>query len=84
MGTELGHGLGGIDGLACLQLADALTKRLMQPPSFLVIEVITTGRQHFIDGYKLEHFTLGQVGGFVEEDAAVVDVGSKWLHRSQV
>lgn len=56
----------------------------MESSSVFVIEVIATHRKHFIDGQKLDHFTLGQIGGFIEEDAAVVDVGSKGLHRLQV
>lgn len=56
----------------------------MKSSSVLVVEVIAPRRKHFIDGQKLDHFTLGQIGGLIEEDAAVVDVGSKGLHRLQV
>ena len=40
MGTQLGHRIGGVDGLARFHLTDALTKRVVQSFSFFVVEIV--------------------------------------------
>gem|GEM_PF-3773936 len=53
----------------------------MEGGSFFGIEALCSCG---VRGHQLDHLPLGQIGGLVEDKAAIVDVGAKRLHRLQV
>ncbi|MGD0676312.1 MAG: hypothetical protein ABSC94_12910 [Polyangiaceae bacterium] len=60
------------DGLA------ALADRVVQRVALLVAHVVG------IDGLRVHDLALGQVGGLVEHETAVVNAGLERLHRFQL
>jgi hypothetical protein len=72
MCAYLGEGLRPIDQVARLHLLDALAKGLFQA---LVVIV-----EDFVGTEKLDDFALGQIRGFVENQATVMHVGLERLH----
>ena len=56
----------------------------MQAGTFLVGQKVATRSEHFIDGEQIHSFAFGQVGRFVENQAAMADMGSKGLHQPRV
>jgi hypothetical protein len=76
-----GEELEGVLGVAVLEVVDALFDGLVQSGSFVIVEVVATGREHVIDGHQLDDLALGQIRGWVVEyEPAILDVGLERLH----
>jgi hypothetical protein len=84
MGAQLGEGLRPIQGVACLHLLDALTERLMKALPVLGVQLGTHRGEHLVDQDDLYDLALGQVGRFVENQAAMANVSAEGLQRLQV
>jgi hypothetical protein len=75
--AQAGERFVGVDELPAVHLLDALTDRGVQRLAFFVAHVIA------VDGLQVHDLTLGQIGGLVEHEPAVVDMSFERLHRVQ-
>jgi hypothetical protein len=53
----------------------------VQAFAFFFVQTITARRQNIVNGHQLDLLALGQVSRFVENQAALANVGSERLHR---
>jgi hypothetical protein len=53
----------------------------VQSRPFLVVEIVTAKGEDLVERHELDDVALGQVGGLVEHEPAVVDVSFERLHR---
>jgi hypothetical protein len=81
MVAQLGHSQVGIDEVPSLHLLDPLTQSLVKLGPLVVVEVVPAVGEHVVERHQLDHLALGQVGGLVEDETPVVDVGFEGLHR---
>ena len=84
MGTKLGDRRVGVDELASLHLLDALSKGLVKLPPLFFVQIVPAPGQHLVNGNEIDNLALGQIGGRVQNESAVVDLGLQGLHRGQV
>jgi hypothetical protein len=52
----------------------------VQGSSLFFIEVVPATVEHLVESNELDHLPFGQVGGLVEDETTVVDMGSERLH----
>jgi hypothetical protein len=71
----------GVLGVASFEIFDPFVDRPVQGCPLFDIQVVAAASKHVIDEHKLDHLALGQIGGLVEQEAAVVDVGFERRHR---
>ena len=62
----------------------ALVQGLMQRLPFFIIEVVVSITDACIHRLQVDDLTLGQTGGLVDHEAAIVDMGLDRLHRLSV
>src|SRR6185503_9427574 len=59
-----------------LEVFNTFFDRTMQRRAVFSVEVVASAGKHFIHGYQFD-VTVGQVRGFIENDAALADPSSK-------
>lgn len=84
MGTKFADRRVGVNELACLHLLDALSKGVVKPVPLFFVQIVPATGEHLVDRNEIDNLTLGQVGGLVEDESAVVDLGLQGLHPGEV
>jgi hypothetical protein len=59
---------------------NSLVQRLMQSRSLVLVEVIVDCR--YIDGLQVHHFSLRQIGRFVENEPTIADLSFERVHQA--
>ena len=72
-----------IHGVAVLEVLDARFDGAVQGGPLFVIEVVAATSEHLINGHQLDDLAFGQVGGLIEDEPAIVDMGPEGLHHQE-
>ena len=56
----------------------------MQPSSLLVIETVISDADDAVRELEVDEVAIGQIGGFIEEEASVPDLSLQRLHQQKL